>query len=49
MRGGDEVLAFHDEAHDGGHELYASVAEMCEANGAGEARFKQTDDDWENE
>jgi len=49
MFGGQEAIDFNNEANDGGHEIYSSIAEMCEANGADEARFKQDDDDWEDE
>ena len=48
MTGGPEAIAFRDEAHDGGHELYETLEEMCEANGAERARLKSEDDegDW---
>ena len=36
------AVAQLDELTDGGHDLYASIEEMCEANGvrSDEARFK---------
>jgi len=48
MTGGPEAIAFRDEAHDGGHELYESVEEMCEANGAEQPQLKSENDegDW---
>jgi hypothetical protein len=49
MTGGAEAVEFLKEAHDGGHDLYSSIEEMCEANGADEARHKHDNDDWENE
>lgn len=49
MTGGDEAMVFSREASDGGHELYTSIQEMCEANDVHEARLKRDDDDWEND
>lgn len=48
-QGGDEAVAFRDEATDGGHELYESIQEMCGANGARDARLKSDDDGWDDE
>lgn len=44
LRGGDEAAAFWREAHDGGHDLYDSLDEMCEANGATQPRYKSDED-----